>query len=74
MEILLMMGEYQGHFLSDLTLKVCSVTITVSTITVIFSKTAEVAESMGYIVIDTNERSLDCATSKKRKLFKYDLS
>ncbi|MEM2897282.1 MAG: transposase [Candidatus Bathyarchaeia archaeon] len=72
-EIPLKMGEHQKAFLSDATLKMGSVTITESTVTVAFSKTAEVIETMGYVGIDTNERSLDCATSDG-ELLTYDLS
>ncbi|MBS7612315.1 hypothetical protein KEJ27_08995 [Candidatus Bathyarchaeota archaeon] len=69
----LKIGKYQRDFLSDLTLKLGSVTVTANTVTVVFSKAAEVIEPMGYIRIDTNERSLDCVTSN-RELFKYNLS
>jgi len=72
-EIPLKMGAYQKSFLSDPTLKVGSVTITASTVTVAFSKTAKVIEPMGYVGIDTNERSIDCASSSG-ELFTYDLS
>ena len=71
-EIPLKMGDYQRRFLSDPTLKLGSVTITERTVTVAFSKTAEAIEPKGYVAIDVNERSLDCATSKG-ELFKYDL-
>ncbi|MGQ9469081.1 MAG: hypothetical protein ACUVTD_04560, partial [Nitrososphaerales archaeon] len=72
-EIPLRMGEYQRSFLSDPTLKLGSVTVTASTVTVVFSKTAMVIEPKGYVAIDTNERSLDCATSNG-EFFRYDLS
>ena len=71
-EIPLKMGDYQRRFLSDPTLKLGSVTITEDTVTIAFSKTVEAIEPKGYVAIDTNERSLDCATSKG-ELFKYDL-
>lgn len=73
LEIPLKMGAYQKSFLTDPTLKLGSVTMTASTVTVVFSKTAEVIEPRGYVAIDTNERSLDWATSRG-ELFKYDLS
>jgi putative transposase len=72
-EIPLRMGDYQKAFLSNSTLKLGSVTITASTVTVVFSKTAKVIEPKGYVAIDTNERSIDCATSNG-ELVKYDLS
>jgi len=72
-EMPLRMGEYQKSFLSDATLKLGSVTVTASTVTVVFSKTAEAIEPKGYVGIDVNERSLDYATSEG-ELFNYDLS
>jgi len=72
-EIPLRIGNYQRSFLSNPTLKLGSVAVTASTVTVVFSKTAEVIEPKGYVGIDTNERSVDCATSHGN-LEKYDLS
>ena len=60
LEIPLKMGAYQKSFLIDPTLKLGSVTATASTVTVAFSRTAEVIEPKGYVGVDTNERSLDC--------------
>jgi len=68
----LRMGKYQKSFLSNPTLKLGSVTVTASTIAVAFSKTAEAIEPKGYVGIDTNERTLDCAKSDGG-LEKYDL-
>ncbi|MBS7617936.1 hypothetical protein KEJ25_04935 [Candidatus Bathyarchaeota archaeon] len=59
--------------MDDATLKLGSVTITESTVSVVFEKTAKVIEPRGYVAIDTNERGLDLATSKG-ELLKYDLS
>lgn len=47
--------------------------MTASTVTVAFSKTAEVTEPKGYVAMDINEKSLDCATSNG-ELFRYDLN
>jgi len=69
----LKMGDYQRRFLSDPTLKMGSVTITASKVVLAFVKTAEVIEPMGYVAIDTNERSIDLADSNG-KLRRYDIS
>ena len=66
-------GEYQKSFLSDSTLKLGSVTVTASTVGVVFSKTVEATEPKGYVGVDINEKSLDCATSSV-KVFRYDLA
>ncbi|WXG43371.1 MAG: transposase [Promethearchaeati archaeon SRVP18_Atabeyarchaeia-1] len=49
-----------AQFLSDATLKLGSITLT-STVSVVFSKTAEVTEPRSYVAYDTNERSIDGA-------------
>jgi putative transposase len=48
-----------AQFLSDTALKLGSVTLTACTVSVIFSKTAEVTEPKSYVAYDTNERSID---------------
>ncbi|WXG47220.1 MAG: transposase [Candidatus Atabeyarchaeum deiterrae] len=48
-----------ARFLSDATLKLGSVTLTACTVSVVFSKTAEVTEPKSYVAYDTNERSID---------------
>jgi putative transposase len=50
-----------AQFLSDAALKLGSVTLTACTVSVAFSKTAEVAEPRSYVAYDTNERSIDGA-------------
>ncbi|WXG44439.1 MAG: hypothetical protein WED04_10460 [Promethearchaeati archaeon SRVP18_Atabeyarchaeia-1] len=42
-----------------------SVSLAACTVSLVFSKTAEVAEPKGYIAYDTNERSLDGASAKE---------
>jgi putative transposase len=54
-----------AHFLSDATLKLGSVSLTASTISVTFSKTAEVTEPKTYAAYDTNKRSIDGVTVKE---------
>ncbi|MEM2851023.1 MAG: hypothetical protein QXW18_04375, partial [Candidatus Bathyarchaeia archaeon] len=49
-------------FLSDSTLKLGSVTLTARTVSVAFSKTAEVIEPKGYVAYDVNEKSIDEAS------------
>ncbi|WXG43627.1 MAG: transposase [Promethearchaeati archaeon SRVP18_Atabeyarchaeia-1] len=50
-----------AQFLSDAALKLGSVTLTASTVSVVFSKTAEITEPGSYVAYDTNERSIDGA-------------
>jgi putative transposase len=47
------------QFLSDATLKLGSVTLTACTVSLVFSKTAEIAEPKNYMAYDMNERSID---------------
>jgi putative transposase len=54
-----------ARFLSDAALKLGSVTLTACKVSVIFSKTAEVAEPKSYMAYDTNERSIDGASVKE---------
>jgi hypothetical protein len=54
-----------AQFLSDATLKLGSVTLTDSTVSVAFSKTAEATEPKSYAAYDTNERSIDGASVKE---------
>ena len=53
-----------AEFLSDAALKLGSVTLTACTVSVAFSKTAEVTEPKSYVAYDTNERSIDGAYVK----------
>jgi len=64
------------EFLSDASLKLGSVTLTARTVSVVFSKTAEVAEPKGYVAYDTNERNVDGAFIEDGRLYvqRYDLS
>jgi putative transposase len=48
-------------FLSDVTLKLGSVTLTACMVSVVFSKTTDIAEPKSYVAYDTNERSIDGA-------------
>jgi putative transposase len=48
-----------AQFLSDATLKLGSVTLTACTVSMAFSKTAEIAEPKNYMAYDMNERSID---------------
>jgi putative transposase len=54
-----------AKFLSDAALKLGSVTLTACTVSVVFSKTAEVTEPKSYVAYDTNERSIDGAYVKE---------
>nr|MDO8133201.1 hypothetical protein [Candidatus Njordarchaeum guaymaensis] len=66
-----------GQFLLDATLKLGSVTLTACTVSVAFSKTAEITEPKGYVAYDTNERSIDGASVKQNQELvseSYDLS
>jgi len=64
------------RFLSDATLKLGSVTLTARMVSVVFSKSAEVAETKGYMAYDLNERSIDGAyvEGNKVRVVKHDLS
>jgi len=64
------------QFLSDATLKLGSVTLTACTVSVVFSKTAEVTEPKGYVAYDTNETSIDGVSIENGSLAikSYDLS
>ena len=63
-------------FLSDATLKLGSITLTACTISMSFSRAAEVVEPRGYVAYDINERSIDGASIEdgRVKVEKYDLS
>ena len=54
----LKMRNYHRQFLNDATLKIGSVTVTVSTVTIAFSKDSKTIEPMGIVAFDTNEKSL----------------
>jgi putative transposase len=64
------------EFLSNTTLKLGSITLTACTVSMTFSKTAEVMEPKGYVAYDINEKSIDGAYIENEKVtFKsYDLS
>ncbi|WXG43108.1 MAG: transposase [Promethearchaeati archaeon SRVP18_Atabeyarchaeia-1] len=65
------------QFLSDASLKLGSVTLTACTVTVVFSKIAEVTEPKSYVAYDTNERSIDGASleeSGELTIESHDLS
>jgi len=65
------------QFLSDPALKLGSVTLTACTVSVAFSKTAEVTEPESYVAYDTNERSIDGASINEDgelTVESYDLS
>jgi putative transposase len=64
------------RFLSDTTLKLGSVTLTACMVSVVFSKTAEIAETESYVAYDTNELSIDGAIIEDESLVieSYDLS
>ncbi|WXG43563.1 MAG: hypothetical protein WED04_05910 [Promethearchaeati archaeon SRVP18_Atabeyarchaeia-1] len=53
------------HFLSDAALKLGSVSLTACTVSVVFSKTVEVAEPTSYVAYDTNERAIDGASVRE---------
>jgi len=71
------MYKRAAQFLSDAALKLGSVTLTACTISVTFSKTAEITEPKSYAAYDTNECSIDGASLKEDKELvseSYDLS
>jgi len=65
------------QFLSDTSLKLGSVTLTVRMVSVAFSKTAEITKPESYVAYDTNEHSIDGANINgdgELTVESYDLS